>query len=149
MEKDSAIYKIINGIFTDPFDNIEEDCDKINIQLLKQFGVNGLEEDEDESKDENKYEIKKRIDEQFEQNTKKRQEFKEKQEIIYKKDVPYIPGMRKLPSLFPRKSSLDFNQHAMCVRALSRLFSHQVLISAEEKAELEHYMVKTNIFNLY
>lgn len=140
MQKDSATYKIINGTFKDPFGNIEEDYAEVNTQLLKCFdkNVSDLDKDEDDVEDERNFTI--REEEQHEQNTKSLQKHQKKQEII-NNQKSYIPGMKK-PINFPRESSLSCEQQATCTRALLRLFSNQIIsTSAEEKTELEYYMV--------
>ncbi|XP_011139519.1 uncharacterized protein LOC105183237 isoform X2 [Harpegnathos saltator] len=142
LEKDSAIYKIMNDNFTDPFNNIADDYKEINIEELKSLtkNINDLEENKDEDEDEDniKYEIKEECKEK--QNTKKHQKSMKKEKIMSNKKC-YVPGMRKLPSQFVRNSSLNATQHAMCSRVLLRLSNYEVTPTlAEEKTELECYM---------
>ncbi|XP_032680871.1 uncharacterized protein LOC116848663 [Odontomachus brunneus] len=144
IQRDSATYQIINGIFKDPFDNIEEDYTEVNTQLLKCFNENVSDLDKDE--DEENFTIKEQ-EEQHEQNTKNLQKHQKKQEIVNNKKS-YIPGIKKQPINFPRKSSLNCEQQATCTRALLRLLSNQIIsISAEEKTELEHYMALQKVIS--
>lgn len=145
MQKDSAMYQIMNGTFQDPFINIENDYIEINSQVLENFYENvcDLDEDNDEingikNEDKEEFQIKQKSEkEQHKPNTEKLQ----KREKINNKK-PYIPGMKKLPFYFPRKSSLNSDQQAMCTRVLLQMFSGQkVPTSTKEKAELENYMV--------
>ncbi|XP_014479488.1 PREDICTED: little elongation complex subunit 2-like [Dinoponera quadriceps] len=147
IEKDSAMYKIMNGIFTDPFHDIENDYTEINSQSLGEFGksISDLEDvikdEENEIEDKNKIDDGKGKEVYYEENIKDLEECMKKQRITNNKNL-YIPGMRKQPSNFPRISSLTYSQQAMCSRVLSQLFRYQTMsLSEKEKMELENYMV--------
>lgn len=140
------MYNLINGTLTDPFANIEDDCDEINLEALKQWygkDISDIEEDKNESEDEITQNEKNYAEEQLKHNINKQP--KNKQTTVNEKKS-YIPGIRKLPLHFPRISKLNSRQHAMCICVLSRLMGPQsVSISAKEKAKLEQYMVRINI----
>lgn len=122
MERESAMYKIMNDCFTDPFEDIECEYADVNVQLIERY----LRE-EGELPMENK----------DQQKVKNEDNFDMKEE-----EKSYVPGIRKLSFYFPRKSHLDKAQQAMCLRVLLR--SHNAerkSINEEERTELQTYMV--------
>ncbi|KAL6264947.1 hypothetical protein P5V15_005043 [Pogonomyrmex californicus] len=118
MENESAMYKILNDNFKDPFEGIECEYTEVNVELIKQYLC---EDNEDISTDieEENCEPKNNV----------------------QKHKSYVPGIRILPFYFPRRSWLDSDQQAMCLRVLLRLSSNtNKKLDKKEKMEFEHYM---------
>lgn len=114
LEKESVIYKILTGNFKDPFKNIEEDYKAVEIDLMK-----------DADPDLNK--IKKECD------------VKSKQ---VKRINHYVPGSFKPIFKFPKKSKLNKEQQAMCLRVLLRFSkSDKPKLTQTEREEVQKYMV--------
>jgi len=135
MKRESAMYRIMSDDFTNPFEGIEDEYARVNIELIKHLGGNELEE-------EVQHELKTR-------HIDKKNDAKHIEEQNYSKDEEqkprfYIPGIRKLPFKFPRGSNLNKIQQAMCLRALLRFSNNEnkIEITKIEKTELQNYMVK-------
>ena len=112
LEKESVIYKILTGNFKDPFKYLEEDYKNVEIDLMK-----------DVDPDLNKME----------------EECKVKQ---VKRINHYVPGSFKPIFKFPKKSKLNKEQQAMCLRVLLRFSkSDKPKLTRTERQELEKYMV--------
>lgn len=129
MERESAMYKILTGNFTDPLEDIENEYANVDIELVKKY----LREDGEvltDSEDDNQLEIN--------QQEAKNEDNSRMQE----QERSYVPGIRKLSFGFPRKSRLDKAQQAMCLRVLLRLSDNEKKsMSDEERKEFEQYMV--------
>lgn len=151
MKTESAMYKILIGNFKDPFKDIEDDYAKVDLNLIKEFGGDLSLSDEDDSINEEKQ------DEQDTKSSGKKQTknipkknnstpgekennfVQERKENVQR---PYIPGIRKPPSPYPRQSHMNKIQHAVCLRVLLQSFSNQKKgMSVDERKEFESYMV--------
>lgn len=116
MERESAMYRIMNGNFTNPFEDIESEYADVNVELIKKY----LHEDDEISSDT-----------EDEGNSHKQEHTRS-----------YVPGIRKLGFHFPRQSHLNKAQQAMCLRVLLRLSnSEKKGMNEEERRELQEYMV--------
>ena len=112
LEKESVIYKILTGNFKDPFKNIEEDYKDVEIDLMKD-----ADPDSNEMKKECEVKQIKRIND-------------------------YVPGSLKPIFKFPKKSKLNKEQQAMCLKVLLRFSkSDKPKLTQIEKEELQKYMV--------
>ncbi|XP_024869019.1 uncharacterized protein LOC112452837 [Temnothorax curvispinosus] len=123
MERESAMYRIMNDCFTDPFDDIKSDYADVDVELIKKY----LREDgevlssDTEDKDE--------------------QEVEHGSNTRVQKHKFYVPGIRKLPFYFPKRSRLNKEQQTMCLRVLLRLSSNERKgMNDEERKELQEYM---------
>ncbi|KAK9303829.1 hypothetical protein QLX08_004567 [Tetragonisca angustula] len=111
LEKESVIYKILTGNFKDPFKNIEEDYKDVEIDLMKD-----ADPDSNEMKKECEVKQIKRIND-------------------------YVPGSLKPIFKFPKKSKLNKEQQAMCLKVLLRFSkSDKPKLTQIEKEELQKYM---------
>ncbi|KAK1129044.1 hypothetical protein K0M31_020177 [Melipona bicolor] len=111
LEKESVIYKILTGNFKDPFKNIEEDCKDVEIDLMK-------DADPDLNEMKKECEVKQ-----------------------VKKINRYVPGSFKPIFKFPKKSKLNKEQQAMCLRVLLRFSkSNKPKLTQKEREELKKYM---------
>ncbi|EZA53909.1 hypothetical protein DMN91_009945 [Ooceraea biroi] len=152
MKRESAMYRIMTGNFTDPFEGIEEEYEKVDIELIKRLG--GVEREEQvrrelgaESSDKSSSSAENVIKEHPpkedlpEKGPAKKTGNPSKEDPLKDEgQMPYIPGIRKLPFYFPRRSHLDKNQQAMCLRVLLRFSSNKKQITEAEKIELQKYM---------
>lgn len=117
MERESAMYRIMNDEFTNPLADIESEYAEVDLELIQKYLREdniSVPEDEDD------------------------------QEVAHgsKKEKPYVPGIRKQPFYFPRRSRLDKSQQAMCLRVLLRLHSdNKKAMTEQERKELQEYMV--------
>lgn len=110
-KKESAMYQIMNGNFKDPFKDIEEDYKDVKINLMK-----------DADPDLNKME----------------KEYKSKHT---KKIKCYIPGIIKPKFKSFKKSKLNKEQQAMCLRVLLKFSkSDKPKPTQIEKKEMKAYM---------
>ncbi|CAD1469788.1 unnamed protein product, partial [Heterotrigona itama] len=118
LEKESVTYKILTGNFKDPFKNIEEDYKDVEIDLMK---------DVDPDLNEMEKECETNV---FEKNVKQ-----------VKKINHYVPGSFKSIFKFPKKSKLNKEQQAMCLRVLLRFSkSDKPKLTQTEREELQKYM---------
>lgn len=116
MERESAMYRIMNNNFPNPLENIESEYADINVELIKKY----LHEDGEIS-----------TDTEDEDNSHKQEQGR-----------PYVPGIKKLPFNFPRRSHLTKAQQAMCLRVLLKLSNNEKKgMNEKERKELEEYMV--------
>ncbi|XP_072767674.1 uncharacterized protein [Anoplolepis gracilipes] len=131
MERESAMYRIMRGDFTDPFEDIEQDYADVNMELIQKF----LAEDPFTDTEE---------EEQKETNSGKRNRKKTNTEHnCYKqtqKDKLYVPGIRKLSFNFPKTSCLTMNQHCMYLDVLLKLGREQKSLSKEEQRMQQSYI---------
>lgn len=112
LEKESVMYRIMTGNFKDPFKDIEEDYKNVKINLMKNA-------DPDLNKMEKEYEPKRT-----------------------KKIKCYIPGIVKPMFKTLKKSKLNKEQQAMCLRVLLRFSkSDKPKLTQIERKELKVYMV--------
>lgn len=112
LEKESVMYRIMTGNFKDPFKDIEEDYKNVKIYLMK-------DADLDLSKMEKEYEPK-----------------------HTKKTKCYIPGIVKPMFKSLKKSKLNKEQQAMCLRVLLKFSkSDKPKLTQIERKELKVYMV--------
>ncbi|KYN40421.1 NMDA receptor-regulated protein 2 [Trachymyrmex septentrionalis] len=135
MERESAMYKILTGNFTDPLEDIDNEYANVDLELVKKY----LREDGEvltDSEDDNQLEVN-------------QQEIKsESNSRMQEQERPYVPGIRKLSFGFPRKSSLNKAQQAMCLRVLLRLSNNEKKsMSDEERKEFEQYMALQKIIS--
>ncbi|KAG5326460.1 ICE2 protein, partial [Acromyrmex heyeri] len=135
MERESAMYKILTGNFTDPLEDIDNEYANVDLELVKKY----LREDGEiltDSEDDNQLEVN-------QQETKN-----EGNSRMQEQERSYVPGIRKLSFGFPRKSSLDKAQQAMCLRVLLRLSDNEKKsMSDEERKEFEQYMALQKIIS--
>lgn len=137
LERESAMYRIMRDDFTDPFEDIEQDYANVNMELIQKFlsedPLTDTEQEEEQKIDDKKKNRKKKnVDIDCKQNQDKR---------------PYLPGIRKLPFNFPKRSCLTKAQQIMCLRVLLKLSNNkQKELSKEEQLEMESYIV-CNILN--
>ncbi|XP_003394665.2 uncharacterized protein LOC100650803 isoform X1 [Bombus terrestris] len=111
LEKESVMYRIMTGNFKDPFKDIEEDYKNVKINLIK-------DSDPDLNKMEKEYEPK-----------------------HTKKIKCYIPGIVKPMFKSFKKSKLNKEQQAMCLRILLRFSkSDKPKLTEIERKELKVYM---------
>jgi len=121
--------------FTNPFEGIEHEYAKVDIELIKHLGGDELEE-------EVQHELKAK---NIERKNDAAKHIKEKNYLKNEEQKSrfYIPGIRKLPFKFPRRSNLNKIQQAMCLRVLLRFSNNEKIeITKIEKTELQNYMVK-------
>lgn len=127
MESESAMYRLMNDNFTNPFEDINNEYADVNVELIKKYlyedgEVSTTTEDEDSQV---KEEVK------HGDNSS-----------MQKQEKPYVPGIRKLPFYFPRRSHLDKAQQIMCLRVLLKLSSNEKTgMNETERKEFEEYMV--------
>jgi hypothetical protein len=136
MKRESAMYRIMSDDFTNPFEGIEHEYAKVDIELIKHLGGDELEKEvQEELKAKN---IEKKND------TAKHIEKQNYPKDEEQKPRFYIPGIRKPPFKFPRGSDLNKIQQAMCLRVLLRFSNNEnnTEITNIEKTELQNYMVK-------
>ncbi|XP_078053397.1 uncharacterized protein LOC144478880 [Augochlora pura] len=121
LERDSVMCKIMNGNFSDPYKNIEDDYEEIKTDLMKDVKLEIKVEDkvdDDETKKDKKVQLK---------ETKKSQS--------------YVPGILKPLFGYPRPSKLNKEQQALCLRVLLRFSeSNKPKITQAERQELQKYM---------
>nr|XP_012137013.1 PREDICTED: little elongation complex subunit 2-like isoform X7 [Megachile rotundata] len=122
LEKESVMYRIMNGNFTDPFKNADEDYKNVKINFIKNIDPELNEENKD--------------NEIATSETKKENQSKQKKNVRC-----YVPGIVKPIFKFPKKSKLNTVQHAMCLRVLLR-FSEtgKPKLTQTEKEELHNYL---------
>ncbi|XP_016920929.1 uncharacterized protein LOC108003276 [Apis cerana] len=121
LEKESVMHRIMTGNFTDPFKNIEEDYQNVKINLIKDIDPDLNEESN------NDIEI-----------NEGEKECESKQ---INKVKCYVPGIVKSIFKFPKKSLLDKEQQAMCLRVLLRFSkSGKPKLTRREREELQKYM---------
>ncbi|XP_015118820.1 uncharacterized protein LOC107042333 [Diachasma alloeum] len=101
LERESAMYKILRGNFTDPFADIHEDF----LDLVSKADIDANEQE----KERKKLVIN-------EESPKEESEKNIVEEV--KKHAKYYPGISRAKAKFPRWSSLTEKQHAACVRVL-------------------------------
>ncbi|XP_018399079.1 PREDICTED: uncharacterized protein LOC108776846 [Cyphomyrmex costatus] len=135
MERESAMYKILAGNFTDPLEGINDEYADIDIEMIKKYLC---EDGEDLTNLED--------DKQLKIN---QQETKiDDNSCMQEQERSYVPGIRKLSLCFPRKSCLDRAQHAMCLRVLLKLSDNEKKsMSDEERKEFEQYMALQEIIS--
>jgi len=132
LERESAMHRIMRDEFRDPFEDIEQDYANVNMELIKKYlaedpFTDTEEEEEQKTNDKKRNRKKRNIDTDCKQTQEKN---------------PYVPGIRKLPFNFPKRSCLTKVQHSMCLRALLKLFNNeQKGLSKEEQLDLESYIV--------
>lgn len=117
MQRESLMYKVINDCVDDPLEDIESEYAEVNVDLIKQF-CNDIDMDAIDERGET---IKKKDFTQEEQN--------------------YIPGIRKLPFNFPKRSCLSKQEQAMCLRVLLKLSGKEPTLTDVQRSEMEAYMV--------
>ncbi|XP_011859215.1 PREDICTED: little elongation complex subunit 2-like isoform X3 [Vollenhovia emeryi] len=128
MERESAMYKIMNDNFKNPFENIESEYADVDVELIKKH----LFEDGEVFADSQDEEQVKHEDSSSMQEQKKL----------------YVPGIRVSPVPFPRKSELTMAQQAMCLRVLLRFSSiERGPMNEKEREEYEEYMTLKRIIN--
>ncbi|XP_012231570.1 uncharacterized protein [Linepithema humile] len=115
MQDESAMYKILTDCFKDPFEDIESEYAEVDVEQIKQ-----LSDDIDISVD------------------MEEEKFKNKDSVQEEKS--YVPGIRKLPFNFPRRSCLSKPQQAMCLRVLLKLSTKEYMLTDVQRAEMEAYM---------
>lgn len=122
LEKESVMHRIMTGNFTDPFKNIEEDYQNVKINLIKDIDPD-LNEESNNDIEVNEGE-------------------KECESKQINKVKCYVPGIVKSIFKFPKKSLLDKEQQAMCLRVLLRFSkSGKLKLTRREREELQKYMV--------
>lgn len=117
MQRESAMYKILTDCFKDPFEDIESEYAEIDVEQIKQLS-NDIDIDMEEEALEHK-------------NNKD----------SVQEEKSYIPGIRKLPFNFPKRSCLSKSQQAMCLRVLLKLSTKDNILTDVQRAEMEAYMV--------
>lgn len=125
------MYRIMRDDFTDPFEDIEQDYANVNMELIQKFlsedpFTDSEEEEEQKTDDKKRNRKKKDIDIDCKQNQEKR---------------PYLPGIRKLPFNFPKRSCLTKAEQNMCLRVLLKFSNKRKELSKEEQSEMESYIV--------
>ncbi|XP_070158284.1 uncharacterized protein [Polyergus mexicanus] len=130
LERESAMYRIMRDDFTDPFEDIEQDYANVNMELIQKFLsedplTDSEEEEEQKTDDKKRNRKKKNVDTDYKQNQEKR---------------PYLPGIRKLPFNFPRRSCLTKAEQNMCLRVLLKFNNKRKELSKEEQSEMESYI---------
>lgn len=133
LEREGAMYRIMRDEFNDPFEDIEQDYANVNMELIKKYlaedPFTDTEEEEKQETNGKKGKIRKKRN--IDTDCKQTQE----------KNL-YVPGIRKLPFNFPKRSCLTKVEHNMCLRALLKLFNNeQKGLSKEEQTDLESYIV--------
>ncbi|KYN14089.1 NMDA receptor-regulated protein 2 [Trachymyrmex cornetzi] len=135
MERESAMYKILTGNFTDPLEDIDNEYANVDLELVKKY----LSEDGEvltDLEDDNQLEVN-------QQETKN-----EGNSCMQEQERSYVPGIRKFSFGLPRKSSLDKAQQTMCLRVLLRLSDNEKKsMSDEERKEFEQYMALQKIIS--
>ncbi|XP_076548410.1 uncharacterized protein LOC117610656 isoform X6 [Osmia lignaria lignaria] len=122
LEKESVMYRIMNGNFIDPFKGIEEDYNNVDINLIKSIDPELNKEDTDNEITTN--------------DTKKESQLQQKKDV-----KPYVPGITKPIFRFPKKSKLNAAQHAMCLRVLLRFSeADKPKLTPIEREELQTYL---------
>ncbi|XP_017759258.1 PREDICTED: uncharacterized protein LOC108550120 [Eufriesea mexicana] len=122
LEKESVMHKIMTGNFVDPFKNIEEDYKNIELNLLKDIDPDIKEE----INNDNEIIVKQKWDCEHEDTQKVK---------------AYVPGIVKAIFKFPKKSKLDKEQQAMCLRVLLRFSeSDKPKITKAQREELQKYL---------
>ncbi|EFN68808.1 NMDA receptor-regulated protein 2 [Camponotus floridanus] len=133
LERESAMHRIMRDEFRDPFEDIEQDYANVNMELIKKYLAEDPltdTEEEEEQKTNDKKRNRKRKLKNIDSDCKQTQE-----------KNPYVPGIRKLPFNFPKRSCLTKIQHSMCLRALLKLYNNeQKGLSKEEQLDLESYI---------
>ncbi|OAD55762.1 hypothetical protein WN48_04294 [Eufriesea mexicana] len=120
LEKESVMHKIMTGNFVDPFKNIEEDYKNIELNLLKDIDPDIKEE----INNDNEIIVKQKWDCEHEDTQKVK---------------AYVPGIVKAIFKFPKKSKLDKEQQAMCLRVLLRFSeSDKPKITKAQREELQN-----------
>ncbi|XP_063992308.1 uncharacterized protein LOC135170433 [Diachasmimorpha longicaudata] len=99
LERESAMYKILRGNFTDPFADVHEDF----VDLVTKADIDANEHEKETKKID--------IDEEKVKDD-------EKNVDETKRHAKYYPGIVRAKAKFPRWSSLTVEQHAACVRVL-------------------------------
>lgn len=127
MERESAMYRLMNDNFINPFEDIDNEYADVNVELIKKY----LHEDGEVSSDTE------------DENLQVKEEVKHGgNSSMQKQEKPYVPGIRKLPFYFPRRSHLDKAQQTICLQVLLRLCSNERKgMNETERKELEEYMV--------
>ncbi|XP_029053791.1 uncharacterized protein LOC114881233 isoform X5 [Osmia bicornis bicornis] len=121
-EKESVMYRIMNGNFIDPFKGIEEDYNNVDINLIKSINPELNKEDTDNEITTN--------------DTKKESQLQQKKDVKL-----YVPGITKPIFRFPKKSKLNAAQHAMCLRVLLRFSeADKPKLTPIEREELQIYL---------
>lgn len=127
MERESAMYRLMNDCFTNPFGDIDNEYADVNVDLIKKY----LHEDGEVSTDTEDEDLQVKKEVKHGDNSS-----------MQKQEKPYVPGIKKLPFYFPRRSHLDKAQQTMCLRVLLRLSSYERKgMNETERKELEEYMV--------
>nr|XP_034194175.1 uncharacterized protein LOC117610656 isoform X2 [Osmia lignaria]XP_034194176.1 uncharacterized protein LOC117610656 isoform X2 [Osmia lignaria]XP_034194177.1 uncharacterized protein LOC117610656 isoform X2 [Osmia lignaria]XP_034194178.1 uncharacterized protein LOC117610656 isoform X2 [Osmia lignaria] len=122
LEKESVMYRIMNGNFIDPFKGIEEDYNNVDINLIKSIDPELNKEDTDNEITTN--------------DTKKESQLQQKKDV-----KPNVPGITKPIFRFPKKSKLNAAQHAMCLRVLLRFSeADKPKLTPIEREELQTYL---------
>lgn len=121
----SAMYRLLRGTFSDPFEDLHEDyADLVTAEMTDQIKA---EEKEKKQK----------------AASKKAPASKAKNNDPVPVKTGYVPGMPKRWIKYPRLSSLYTNQQELCVRVMLRFSgSQKPEISPAEKSELQTYMVR-------
>ncbi|XP_076162489.1 uncharacterized protein LOC143144216 isoform X2 [Ptiloglossa arizonensis] len=121
-EKESVMHKIMTGNFIDPFKNIDVEYKDIKTDLM-----NDIESEADEQC----------LDDSIE-TIKMEKKIQVKQANKIKR---YVPGIVKPIFKFPKKSKLNKEQQAKCLRVLLRFSeSDKPKITPTEREELQNYM---------
>lgn len=101
LERDSATHKLLNGTFTDPFKDIEEDCTEINLDALKHYAKDIWEKSNLGNPGEN--------EDEEQQNTKKFKKTLKEQKTLGNKDS-HVADTRKLPPESCKESNVNATQ---------------------------------------
>lgn len=150
LQNESAMHRILADDFTDPFKDIDNEYAQVDIDLIKRLGGEELEKEVLQE-----LESTKSNEDKDEMNNEDKETEKMEEEINKTKEIParvrgekyYIPGIRKLPFYFPRRSHLNNKQQATCLRVLLRFSGNENgMITEEEKTELQNYMVNDCIY---
>ncbi|XP_028050349.1 uncharacterized protein LOC105838508 [Monomorium pharaonis] len=113
MERESVMYQIMHDNYKDPFEDIENDYDDVDIEQIKKY----LREDDENIPD-------------FED--KKLQKAKNGDER------PYVPGIRT-SFRFPRQSYLNKAEQACCLRVILRLSNKESTSTTNGLKESREY----------
>ncbi|XP_076645747.1 uncharacterized protein LOC143355113 [Halictus rubicundus] len=126
LERESVMCRMVTGNFTDPFKNIDEDYENVKINLME-----GVQKELDKT-DEN---------DNAENVKKKKKNQNEVQVKQSKKSKSYVPGIIKPMFKFPKRSKLNTQQQALCLRVLLRFSeSNKPKLTQIEREELNKYM---------
>ncbi|XP_017889972.1 uncharacterized protein LOC108630910 isoform X2 [Ceratina calcarata] len=123
LEKETVMYKIITGNFTDPFKDIEADYEHVNIDSMK-GDIPDL--NDHESTEETEMEI---------------EESKQPVSKQPKISKHYVPGIVKSIFKPTKKSTLNDTQQAMCLKVLLRFSeSSKPKLTQAEREDLQKYV---------